>query len=266
MVEQATLRLKDGGRRRCVLPSSVIARAEFMACVRAPEHAGEKVLRLAAPEGGMFEVAARDIAGLEVPPPYFLIRDFLAPEDWDRAFDYALAREAQFLDATISLPATQNNSAPDYRFRRSRILNDVEGAVQLILPRLRGLMPDLLPKLGMGAAPLSRMECQITAHGDGDFFNTHTDNGLPDIAHRRVSYVYYFHREPKAFTGGHLRIYDTLIEGLADACGPLTADIDPPGNSLAIFPSHCHHEVTAIHSASEALADQRLTINGWLCT
>jgi SM-20-related protein len=264
-VEQATLRLKDGTERRCVLPANVIARAELMACVRAPEHAGEKRLRLTALDGDAFEVSAREIKGLSVPPPYFLIRDFLSPQDWRRAQDYAFAREAEFLDATISLPATQNKSAPDYRFRRSRILNDVSGAVEIILPKLMSLMPELLPKLGMAAVPLNRMECQITAHGDEDFFNTHTDNGLPDIAHRRVSYVYYFHPEPKRFTGGHLRIYDTFMEGAGEACGTLTADIDPPGNSLVLFPSHCHHEVTLIQGGSAALADQRLTINGWLC-
>ena len=265
-MEQATLRLKNGEERQCVLPANIIARAELMACVRAPDHAGEKILQLADTAGGRFDVAAREIAGLELPPPHFLIRDFLSPEDWRRALDYTLDREAEFLDATISLPATQNNSAPDYRFRRSRILNDVGGAVGLLQPKLQAMTPDLLRQLGMGAVPLTRMECQITAHGEGDFFNTHTDNALPDIAHRRVSYVYYFHQEPKRFTGGHLKIYNTLVEGAAEACGSLTADIDPPGNSLAIFPSHCHHEVTLIQCGSTALADQRLTINGWLCT
>ena len=263
-VEQATLRLKTGEERRCVMPANVIARAEFMACVRAPDHAGDKILRLTDAEGAAFELASKDIAGLTVSPPHFLIRDFLSPEDWGHATDYALTREADFVSATLSQPETQNQSAPDYRFRRSRILNQVDGAAKMLLPKLLHLTPSLLPKLGMSPA-LSKMECQITAHGDGDFFNTHTDNGLPDIAHRRVSYVYYFHREPKQFTGGHLKIYDTLIVGTEESCGPLTADIDPPGNSLAIFPSSCHHEVTLIHCGSTALADQRLTINGWLC-
>ena len=29
-----------------------------------------------------------------------------------------------------------------------------------------------------------RQGAAVSVHGDGDFFNTHTDNGLPEIAHR----------------------------------------------------------------------------------
>ena len=43
------------------------------------------------------------------------------------------------------------------------------------------------------------------------------------------------------------------------------SDYDPARNSLIVFPSHCHHEVTPIACGSSALADQRLTVNGWLC-
>ena len=103
----------------------------------------------------------------------------------------------------------------------------------------------------------------MTAHGDGDFFAPHTDNGLPDIAHRFLSYVYYFHQEPKRFTGGHLNLYKTVFANGTNMRGALVADIDPPRNALVVFPSYVHHEVTPIQCSSRALADQRLTINGW---
>jgi Rps23 Pro-64 3,4-dihydroxylase Tpa1-like proline 4-hydroxylase len=134
----------------------------------------------------------------------------------------------------------------------------------LVFPKLQALLPALWPQLGMNPVPLNRLECQVTAHGDGDFFAIHADNGAPGIAHRQVSYVFYFHREPKQFSGGHLRLYHTRIEGGASKCGGLAADIEPPRNSVIIFPSHIHHEVTPIHCASSTLTDQRLTVNGWL--
>ena len=106
--------------------------------------------------------------------------------------------------------------------------------------------------------------CQITAHGDGDFFAVHTDNGTPEIAHRQVSYVYYFHRDPKQFSGGRLALFHTLIEGGKARCGRPAVDIDPPANGLMIFPTFIFHEVTPITCASTALTDQRLTLNGWM--
>ena len=108
------------------------------------------------------------------------------------------------------------------------------------------------------------MECQISVHGDGDFFMTHTDNGLPNIAHRTMSYVYYVHREPKRFTGGHLKLYKTVIQEGHHSAGDLVADIDPPRNGLMVFPSYIQHEVSKISCPSSALADLRVTLNGWL--
>jgi len=132
------------------------------------------------------------------------------------------------------------------------------------MPKLQALMPGLWPRLEMDPLPLASMECQITAHGDGDFFAVHTDNGTPEIAHRKVSYVYYFHREPKPFSGGHLALFHTRFQGGYGTCGRPAADIDPPGNGLMIFPTSIFHEVTPIRCASAALTDQRLTLNGWM--
>jgi len=261
-VQQAILRLTSGVQKPCLLPTDAQALAAFIAGMQAPQNAGGKIFRLGTPDGAEIEVRGAEIAALEVPPPYRLIENFLPQAEWDRAMAHALAHEKDFLDATIALPGTDN---PDTRFRRSRTLNDVAAVVPMVATRLHPMTADILRHLQMHGLPIRSMECQVTAHGDGDFFAVHTDNALPEIAHRRISYVYYFHREPKQFSGGHLRLYNTLLEGGFNACGTLAADIDPPGNGLIIFPSHCHHEVTPIQCVSTALKDQRLTINGWLC-
>jgi Rps23 Pro-64 3,4-dihydroxylase Tpa1-like proline 4-hydroxylase len=49
----------------------------------------------------------------------------------------------------------------------------------------------------------------VTASTDGSYFRPHTDQGKSAIdATRKLTYVYYFNREPRGFTGGDLRIYD----------------------------------------------------------
>jgi SM-20-related protein len=263
-VQLATLRLRDGGRQACVVPQDEATARQIGVCVNTPEQAGVNVLRLQTPDGKAIELVARDIVGIEMDPPHVLIRDFLSPADAELAMGYALSHEAEFRDSTISHIANQGAYATDTKLRRSRILDNVTGVAPMIGQRLYEAMPRIFAALEMAPIAFRKMECQISVHGDGDFFNTHTDNGLPDIAHRTVSYVYYFHREPKRFTGGHLKIYKTVIHEGEHSAGDLVADIDPPGNGLMVFPSYIHHEVTPIQCPSSALADQRLTLNGWL--
>jgi Rps23 Pro-64 3,4-dihydroxylase Tpa1-like proline 4-hydroxylase len=194
-----------------------------------------------------------------------MVHNFLDARRIDAITAYAFQRAADFEDSTISLSTTQGKWNPDYRFRRSHLLNDLGPLMPVFMPSLEALIPRIWQQLRTPPIPLDRIECQLAYHGDGDFFKTHTDNGLPDIAHRRVSYVYYFHREPRQFSGGHLRLYNTLIENGVSRCGSCLVDIEPPRNSLIVFPSNCWHEVTPIACASSDLADLRLTMNGWLC-
>ena len=265
MSDRVILHLKDGDERTCLLPWNAEMRQNLIDCGQDPARVAGKTLRLSTPERGIFEIKAADIASLELPAPHCLIRDLLSPQEAERAMAHVLAHEHEFLDSTVSDEGNQNASSADTRFRRSRILNDIQDMAPLVASKLHVLLPEIWPQLRLPQLPLTKLECQITAHGDGDFFNTHTDNGMPDIAHRQVSYVYYFHQEPKRFTGGHLRFYNTWLAGGLNTAGALAADIEPPRNSLMVFASHLHHEVTPIRCESTALADQRLTINGWLC-
>lgn len=261
----SALRLRSGRKQLCVLPAADPDVQNLFAHLRGPVPDDPRILRLRAPHGRLMEIPARDILGLELEPPYALVENFLAPAELDEICTHAITRESSFESAVLSLSENEERRAgADYRFRRARILNDVNAVAPIVLEKLKSLIPRLWDPLDMAPIPLQSVECQMTAHGDGDFFNTHTDNGLPDIAHRKISYVYYFHREPKVFSGGLLRLYKTLIANGEVKCGEVAADIDPPRNGLMVFPSHIYHEVTPITSPSTAFADSRLTLNGWI--
>ncbi|MGE4063758.1 MAG: 2OG-Fe(II) oxygenase [Rhodospirillaceae bacterium] len=264
-MQRATLRLRDGGRVPCVVPQDEATARDVGLCVHAPAQVAEGLmLRLQSAEGAPIELKAREVVGIEMDPPYVLLRNFLSEQDAERAMAHALAHEAEFRDSTVAHVDHLGGYATDTRLRRSRILDNVADVAPMIGRRLYEVMPRIFQSLGMAPIPFRNVEMQLSAHGDGDFFNTHTDNGLPEIAHRTMSYVYYFHREPKRFTGGHLRLYRTVIHEGVHSAGDLVADIDPPRNGLMVFPSYIQHEVSPISCPSSALADQRLTLNGWL--
>lgn len=262
--DRVILNLLDQSTRTCLVPWNPEMRQALFDCGQNPERVKGKTLRLSTPEKGIFEILADDIVSLEIWPPHILITDLLSPAEIDKATAHVLARESAFTDATV-YAVDRSGQNHDTRFRRSRVLDDVNDVAPLVADKLHNIIPRIWSDLRLPDITVNRMECQITAHGDGDFFDTHTDNSMPDIAHRRVSYVYYFHQEPKRFEGGHLKFYHSLLRGGTNTAGTLAADIEPPRNSLMIFPAHNHHQVTPITSSSQALADQRLTINGWLC-
>jgi len=80
----------------------------------------------------------------------------------------------------------------------------------------RGSSPDLLTQSSaeMGRDPfvISRIETQTNGQQLRRFLRCHSDNAADEVASREVTFVYFFHREPKQFTGGELRIYDSRRE------------------------------------------------------
>jgi Rps23 Pro-64 3,4-dihydroxylase Tpa1-like proline 4-hydroxylase len=264
-VNEAVLHLRDG-RSRAVYAPVGGAFHEILYFLRAPAAAAGKTVRFEAPGGEPIDVAAGDMARIEIVPPHALVRDFLTDAEQAEVLAFTLAHADAFQGSGVHEEPYQGASPTGERIRRSRVIEGPANAAMaaLMMPKLKDLIPALWPRLGLKPFPLASMECQITAHGDGDFFAVHTDNGMPEIAHRRISYVYYFHREPKAFTGGHLKLYHTAFADGRSGCGAVAADIDPPRGGLMVFPTHVYHEVTPIRSTATALTDQRLTLNGWL--
>jgi hypothetical protein len=191
-VQLATLRLRDGNRVATQMPGDEVTARAVGVCVNTPADAPDLKLSFKSPENQPIELHAREIVGIEMDPPYCLIENFLSPEEVERAMAHALAHEAEFRDSTVSLVGNQGEFKPDYELRRSRILDNVADVAPMIGQALFKAMPRIFAAIGMPPINFRSMELQLSAHGDGDYFNTHTDNGLPDIAHRTVTYVYYF--------------------------------------------------------------------------
>ncbi len=201
-------------------------------------------------------VAGADQASARHESNYRLTENFLTAEEHASLLRLVSERAANFVGSTVSTQDTE--------YRHSKVLYMFEPFDALFRRRIAALVPEISPALGIAPFQVGDIECQMTAHNDGDYFKLHNDNGSPDTATRVLTYVYYFFAEPKRFTGGQFRLYHSRIIGGAYHLGEHAADIEPKNNSVLFFPSYCHHEVLPVHCASGQFADGRFTINGWV--
>ncbi|MEG4457855.1 2OG-Fe(II) oxygenase [Microcoleus sp. N9_A1] len=187
---------------------------------------------------------------------YAQIDNFLTPAEKNKLIKYVLAKESEFVSTSTS------TNAEDYR--RSMVLHSFPEFSTLILNRIKGILPDVLRKLNIQSFALGDIEAQLTMHNDNNFYKLHNDSGSPDTASRFFTYVYYFNREPKAFSGGELQIYDSKIENNFYVADETFRTVEPRNNSIVFFLSRYMHEVLLVSCPSKAFADSRFTINGWV--
>jgi SM-20-related protein len=187
---------------------------------------------------------------------YALLEGFLDDAEARDALEYAIGAEGQFTEAKTSTGAAD--------FREARVIYTPWRFADLVRDKIRPMLGELLHHFEIEPFPVGDIECQLTAHGDGDFFKLHNDSGSPDTASRVLTYVYYFHRSPRRFTGGELRVYHSLEQGGVMACGEAAAEITPASNSVLFFESFRYHEVLPVSCPGGEFGDGRFTINGWI--
>jgi SM-20-related protein len=203
-----------------------------------------------------FDRPAAALPDNQRPSRYRLVENFLDARQHDELLRFAVSEEARFAASAVT--------STDTDYRRSKVLHDFPLVSKYFRERIGALAPRLMQEFEIPLFTVADIECQMTAHNEGNYFKLHNDNGSPDTATRTISYVYYFHGEPKAFTGGEFRLYHSRVENGAYHCGEHAVDIEPRNNSILFFPSHCHHEVMPVRCPSERFADSRFTVNGWI--
>lgn len=194
--------------------------------------------------------------------PFVLIEDFLPATEHDEILSRTLAARERFVASTVDDSQT--------KYRASLVLTDEAAIVDLMRPRITAALPAAALRLGLVRESLrtaiesSNVECQVTAHNDGDFYRVHNDSGSPRTKHRTLSYVYYFQAGPKSFRGGELRLYEVAVKDGFYVAGESYWLIEPKDNAILFFPSHAMHEVLPVSCSSRAFEDSRFTVNGWV--
>lgn len=196
--------------------------------------------------------SAENLVGL---PLWCRIENLLTPVDCERLLQEAFAAADDF-GPSRTLTSTSGHRRSSLLFRNPPFLKSF---VEVI----RRCLPVATPALGIAPFDPSRITAQVSAHHDGDFYRVHRDDGHPEVAHRVVSFAYYFHREPRAFDGGELVLYEygTRLDHVETSASVVVA---PHGNTIVFFPSAAPHEVRPVACPSQRFDTGRFAIHGWV--
>ncbi len=212
-------------------------------------------------------VASATVAVVERPSTLkaqcVVLDEFLAPQELEELTRFTLAHEADFMTSEVVSP-NEDHGIVNYEHRRSRVLMDLAEQQDVIIERVKSVLPQILERLGMDPSAIADVEAQVTASNDGDFFRFHSDNANERVASRYLTFVYFFHREPRHFEGGELRIHDARLEDGAYVSDGRYQTIVPRQNQIVFFPCELLHEITPVKCPSGVFADSRFTLNGWL--
>ncbi len=200
------------------------------------------------------------------PTSFLVLEDFLSAQD--RAALIRFVREdSAFSPAQVTVPGALGGES-DNTLRSAEVTDAVGEMFGLFEDKLGALLPHVRREIDVAHFSAGRVERQITAHGDGNFFGLHSDVGDPwaESASRRVSFVYYFHEHPRTFDGGELRLWDTEhhADGTIEAADTFQT-VEPIDNSIVFFPSDAYHEVRPVRVEGDTKAPgaKRFTVNGW---
>lgn len=195
------------------------------------------------------------------PDPFVVTLENFLGNTRQQLFEHVLKHEKDFRSSTIIDPAS-GKPVVNERLRRSKTIDQLGGLKALFTDRLKEVLSPVLARLNHPGFALGDIEIQITASGDGDYFRMHRDGDNDST--RELSFVYFFHQEPRRFSGGEFRIFDAQkIEGKYVPTD-LSQTLSPRQDMIVFFPSRNEHEILPVRVPSRAFADSRFTVNGWI--
>ncbi|GAA3997006.1 2OG-Fe(II) oxygenase [Sphingomonas humi] len=210
------------------------------------------------------------MTAFELPlPPVVRVPDFLAGHEHRALLDWVISAKELFRPATIT-----HESKVDPTRRISLTTAKLGGLEPMLRERMLDALPRLMADTGTAGPPPTSLELELAAHGDGAYFRPHTDIQVGRGRHpvgakpgedRVLSAVYYFHVEPKAFSGGELRLFSFGPTPEDDDNDRTHVDVEPAQNLLVAFPSWAPHEVRPVSCPGNRFEQFRFSLNCWYC-
>jgi len=199
-------------------------------------------------------LASKPLDALNRPPPHSIRRHFLGQAMVERLLQYAKAHEEEFTANTIGRAEKINQS-----ISVSLSLKKIGNFKSEIKSGISDALPNVLSELGSAPFKPMSFEMLISAYGDGAFYKRHIDSyvgGASEPSDRIITMVYYFHRLPKVFAGGVLRLHSLAASGRDGSF----VDIEPISDTAVFFPSWFPHEVLAVTCPDGGFMDSRFAI------
>ena len=177
--------------------------------------------------------------------PHLRVSNFLSPRAAEVILQGILERRDEFRGRGIN-----SSGRPTFYRMSTPLLPSAE-----FLERFEELAPVLQRRF---KTDLSKPQLELLpqAYNDGSFFGKHSDAdaGGPNWQ-RRLSAIYYLHRQPRKFEGGSLALYDRRGN---------VHIVDPEHNSAVFFARDMLHEVLLVSCVSKAFEDSRFALNVWI--
>lgn len=169
----------------------------------------------------------------------------------------SLIKHTTQLNQPNFVPTTVSTGEPDFRkslvcwhYHFDELYRRFTDRIEQVLPQVKEEMGDFAIQ-----HPHTKVEIQMTTHGQGDNFKRHIDNASHDTYGRGITFVYYYRlTEKQNFSGGDLVIH--LHNG--------DRRVEPRENTIVLFPSHLYHTVEPVQVPAGSFEDGRFTLNGWI--
>ena len=94
----------------------------------------------------------------------------------------------------------------------------------------------------------------------GGFYTIHCDSRVGPSRDRVLSFICFFHPEPKRFSGGDLLLYDSNQRGGHPV--PAFSRIEPFRRGIVFFMSEDWHQVTPVECDSDDFGAGRFVLSG----
>jgi len=175
-------------------------------------------------------------------------------------FDHAailrdiLAREAEFEPSTVYSPTGRVIN----RARRHSLSLPPDRLVIEIgesIHRKVQAQSSILSQLAIAPFKPGHLELRCVCFQDGAYFKKHRDFVRRLVSQRKYTWVYYFHREPQAFTGGELLFFCGSDEPIR---------VRPKSGQVIVFRSDIEHEVSEVRVPSGKFSDGRFTLTAFV--
>ena len=171
------------------------------------------------------------------PAPFVRMTSFLTNERCDRLMALACAERGRLRPARVEAGKGESVVNPERRITFETDPRVRRAVGPWFLPKVRSALPEARARLRMeGGGGYDVQTWNMRVYVAGAFYTAHRD----DVENRKLSFVYFFHREPRRFSGGDLLLYDADAE-TAHCPFEAFSRIVPVRNSIVFFPSRSWH-------------------------
>ena len=176
------------------------------------------------------------------PAPFVCFPNFLGTSLHARLLEIVMTEKAKFAPLPIKSP--DRGAWVDESIRKQLGRRLTEPLRDSLVSHLEQALKEASILLDRPVPQGKEWVTSLSVTLDGHFGRAHTDEGAGSI-----SFAYYFHKEPKRFTGGDLLLYDTQREHRAFNPTRFTR-ICNQDNFLVMFASDYFHAITPVVSRS----------------